>query len=150
MVKLSSYCSLRRGRKARLNKKTYYFLGLGSGLIIGALLISLMTAGQPPPPIDQAQLQDAAERHGFRLVDENSEVRFGGGQTVVHAVYIHSHMSLEEISEMFASMQLLEDQETFLAAMYAANEEERTLKLGYHEFYDLPTVEQLVQAITGE
>lgn len=131
-----------------LNKKTYYLLGLGSGMIIGALLIWLMSAGESPQAIDEAMLEEAAKRYGYRLVDENSEVRFGT-ETVIHAVYINSEMSIEDISEMFATMSLIDDQALFAEALQAAARE-HGIHTGYHEFRAKPTREQLVRTITGQ
>ena len=98
-----------------MNKKSIYWLGLGSGLIAGAVLIRLLTFGAGPETLDEAALQEAAVRYGYRLVSEHEKITIAYDRTI-RSIYISPEMNLAEIAELLTQAKLLDEQEPFLTA----------------------------------
>ncbi|GFR37700.1 hypothetical protein PRECH8_09960 [Insulibacter thermoxylanivorax] len=130
-----------------MNKKSIYWLGLGSGLITGALLIRLLTFGASPEMLDEAALQEAAARYGYRLVSEYEKITIAYDRTI-RSIYIPPEMNLEEIAELLTQAKLLDAQEAFLTAA-ADLPDERSIQPGYYEFMNDPTFAELLDVLTS-
>lgn len=130
-----------------MNKKSIYWLGLGSGLIAGAVLIRLLTFGAGPETLDEAALQEAAVRYGYRLVSEHEKITIAYDRTI-RSIYISPEMNLAEIAELLTQAKLLDEQEPFLTAA-ADLPDERSIQPGYYEFANDPTLDELLDVLTS-
>jgi len=130
------------------NHRAYYWLGLGSGLIIGALLMQLMTFRSPYDGLDRSELEQAAARHGYRLVRENETVQLDDDRSL-RAIYVMPGMSLEQIADLLASAKLIDRPELFLQAVDQWPDAVR-IRSGYHVFRGAPTIAELIEQLTND
>jgi len=72
-----------------MNRKSIYWIGLGSGLIIGAMLVQLLSLGAEEPAMDLPAIEEAAARHGYRLVRDD-ESAWIVEEKIVHSISLRA------------------------------------------------------------
>lgn len=130
-----------------MKSRSVYWLGLGSGLIIGAILMQLMSSAGTPQPIDPAALEEAAARYGYRLVGENEGVQIVQ-EGVIRAIYISPDMTIEQVAGLLTESGLVASSDIFLNEMAKLSESVQ-ISPGYYEFSDQPAVAELVKTLTA-
>jgi|GEM_PF-1231713 len=126
--------------------KHIYWLGLGSGMIIGAILVQLMTyTTTNPKSIDRSDLEEAAARYGYRLVNEHEVVQLVNEETV-HTIYILPDMTLDQIAELLTASRLIDQPEEILRVIERMPEPINIMP-GYYEVTGSPSIGDLVEML---
>lgn len=128
-----------------MNRTSIYWLGLGSGLIIGAILIQLMSLGESMEPLDLTTIEEAAARNGYRLVKED-ESAWIVEEKIIHSIYIPADMTDESIADWFASAGLIDSREAFLDAL--ASTPGTAIIPGFYEIASPISAMDLVELLT--
>jgi len=128
-----------------MNRKSIYWFGLGSGLIIGAMLVQLLSLGAEEPAMDLPAIEEAAARHGYRLVRDD-ESAWIVEEKIVRSFYIPEGMSDEAVADWLAASGLIDSREDFLAEL--ALRPEPSILPGYYEFAEPVGLAELVEQLT--
>jgi len=130
-----------------LNRKSIYWLGFGSGLVIGAILIQLMSLGSAEQPLELSTIEEEAARYGYRLVKEN-ESAWIVEEKVVHSLYIPEDMTNESIADWLVSSGLLDSREEFLDEL--ARRPDLSILPGYYEIAKPIGLDELIEILTSQ
>jgi len=130
-----------------LNRKSIYWLGFGSGLVIGAILIQLMSLGSAEQPLEFSTVEEEAARYGYRLVKEN-ESAWIVEEKVVHSLYIPEDMTNESIADWLVSSGLLDSREEFLDEL--ARRPDLSILPGYYEIAKPIGLDELIEILTSQ
>ena len=128
-----------------MNRKSIYWLGFGSGLVIGAILFQLLSLGEVEPSLELPAIEEAASRYGYQLVKEN-ESAWIVEEKVVHSLYIPDGMTKESIADWLVSSGIIDSREDFLNEL--ASRQDSAIVPGYYEIAEAVSLTEMVEMLT--
>lgn len=151
------------------SRKSYLY-GLGTGLIVGAVVLQLATIGEetaraPAPSVEnqltEQQLAAAADRFGYVL--KRADVAWyseeevaakvaeaeaeGGAPRKIYAFTIASGSELRTIADLLYELGLVDDYNGFLREMDARGLSGK-VRAKHYRFDEVPTMDVLIEELT--